>query len=163
MDIEKQIRNNDVNKKTALQSEHEEDMRKRNEAQAKYEEQCAVEAAKKKILMEQYKQQLDTQINLKRKAQLYGNMTHVEKRLNQDEIQAYKNRDTSYKPLIHGLSSSPVKQLFHKEHAPEDHKEQVYQLKTMGLTTDPTRGMNTGGHMDAHMSSLNQLGANQSP
>ena len=54
-----------------------------------------MEAAKKKQLMESYKQQLDTQVNLKKKALLYGNMTQVEKQLNHDEIHAYKNRDTS--------------------------------------------------------------------
>lgn len=45
------------------------------EAQAKFEEQQAIEAAKKKQLMDQYKSQLDTQIHLKKNSLLYGNMT----------------------------------------------------------------------------------------
>lgn len=36
------------------------------------------------------------------------------------------------------------------------------KLKNLGLTSDPTRSMITGGYIDAHHSSLNQLGvANQ--
>lgn len=89
---------------------------------------------------------------------MYGNMTQVEKKLNHDEMNAYKARDTSYKPLIHGLSSSPAKLNADKVHHTSDVKEQIHQLQSYGLTTDPTLGMNTGGHINAHVSSLNQLG-----
>lgn len=59
IDIEKQIWNNEVNKKTQRESEAQEDLRKRMEEQAKFEEQQAIEAAKKKQLMDQYKANLD--------------------------------------------------------------------------------------------------------
>ncbi len=59
--------------------------------------------------MEQYKSNLDTQVQLKKKAYLYGNMTAAEKKLNNDEILAYKNHDNTNYAMIHGISSSPVK------------------------------------------------------
>ncbi len=60
VDIVHQIKNNSFNKNTQKSSEQECDYKLRLENQARYEQEVALEAAKKKQLMEQYKSQLDT-------------------------------------------------------------------------------------------------------
>lgn len=44
-----------------------------------------------------------------------------------------------------------------------DFDNEIERLKAFGLTRDPTLGMNTGGYINAHTSSLNQLGVQSSP
>ena len=52
-----------------------------------------------------YKQFLDNQINFKNQMQVkYGNMTHVEKRINAHDLAAYKNFDNHQYSMIPGFS-----------------------------------------------------------
>lgn len=71
----------------------------------KYLAEQEAERARKKQQMEVYKKQLDSQMNVKKQAALYGNMTGVEKQMNKDEMLAYKNFETKTMAFIPGLNS----------------------------------------------------------
>lgn len=65
--------------------------------------------------MENYRKMLDQQINVKNQFKMYGNMTNVEKALNRNELEAYKNYDSNQYCLIPGLNSK--KAIFDREKA----------------------------------------------
>lgn len=50
-----------------------------------------------------YKDQLDHQVRIKQ-AQAYGNMSNVEKQMNQGDLAAYKRYDNNQYALIPGIS-----------------------------------------------------------
>jgi len=52
-----------------------------------------------------YKEMLDNQINVKNQLKLYGNMTDMEKKLNKQDLDAYKVFDNKQYSLIPGLHS----------------------------------------------------------
>eukprot|EP00347_Sterkiella_histriomuscorum_P022817 403337038 len=52
-----------------------------------------------------YKEMLDHQVNVKNQLKIYGNMTNVEKQLNKDDLEAYKNYQSSYNAMIPGLNN----------------------------------------------------------
>lgn len=52
-----------------------------------------------------YKEMLDNQINVRNSLKIYGNMTNVEKQLNKDDLEAYKNFQPQYNALIPGLNN----------------------------------------------------------
>ena len=54
-----------------------------------------------------YKKHLDEQVNMKKKFEMYGNMSGVEKNLNRNELLAYKNYDHHNVAMIPGFNSSP--------------------------------------------------------
>ncbi len=52
-----------------------------------------------------YKEMLDQQINVQKQLKLYGNMTNVEKQMNKEDLEAYKNKKTEYNALIPGINN----------------------------------------------------------
>jgi len=79
-------------------------------------------------------------MNIKKKAQMYGNMTGVEKQINKDEMLAYRNHDTQPYMMIPGLNSSPPKltkkleQEKQRHTGGRTHESDVHRLKQYGLT-----------------------------
>jgi hypothetical protein len=49
---------------------------------------------------------LDNQINVKNQLQLYGNMTSVEKQINKQDLEAYKNMENTYNSMLPGLNNA---------------------------------------------------------
>ena len=58
-----------------------------------------------------YKEMLDNQISVRNSLKVYGNMTNVEKQLNKDDLEAYKNYKHTYNSLIPGLNNNKTIQL----------------------------------------------------
>ena len=54
--------------------------------------------------MQQYKVDLDSQVNHRKILRSYGNMTNVEKEMNKDDLNAWKKYDNNQYSLIPGLS-----------------------------------------------------------
>jgi hypothetical protein len=52
-----------------------------------------------------YKEMLDNQINVRNQLRLYGNMTSVEKQMNKQDLEAYKNYRAQYNSLIPGINN----------------------------------------------------------
>jgi len=52
-----------------------------------------------------YKEMLDAQIEANRNLQLYGNMTQTEKKLNQEDLKAYKTLEPNQYAMIPGMQS----------------------------------------------------------
>ena len=53
-----------------------------------------------------YKAMLDNQINVRNQLQLYGNMTSVEKQINKQDLEAYKNMEVTYNSMLPGLNNA---------------------------------------------------------
>lgn len=54
--------------------------------------------------MQQYKVDLDSQVNHRKILRSYGNMTNVEKEMNKDDLNAWKKYDNNQYSLIPGHS-----------------------------------------------------------
>jgi len=85
-----------------------------------------------------YKEQLDKQMGVKKRQAMYGNMTGVEKQLNKEELEAYKNyeKGTHFLP---GFNNKP-----HQEHHPHKHTDRDpsiddYRLDQYGFLKDDLR------------------------
>lgn len=132
------------------------------EAEMKYQAEQEAERAWKKQQMEVYKKQLDSQMNVKKQAALYGNMTGVEKQMNKDEMLAYKNYETKTMAFIPGLNSKapmPSERVMNdKLNHPSGRtvESDIDRLKKFGMTRDFTKDIQ-GAHIDAHRTSMAQI------
>ena len=102
-----QIKEHEKERKVKEQAELEIGMRESMVAEMKYKNECEQEKQRQKDAQLLYKKQLDDQMNLRRKFNMYGNMSGVEKNLNRNELLAYKNFDYKYNSMIPGQNSSP--------------------------------------------------------
>ena len=103
--------------KVKHQTQLEKEMRESLEAQMKYNIEQDEIKEKKKREMVNYKQQLDKQMGVKKRQAMYGNMTGVEKQLNKEELEAYKNYEKG-NHFLPGFDNKPA-----KEHKPHKHTD----------------------------------------
>lgn len=54
--------------------------------------------------MQQYKSELDSQVNHQKVLRSYGNMTNVEKEMNKEDLNAWKKYDNNQYSMIPGYS-----------------------------------------------------------
>mmetsp|Transcript_33116 Transcript_33116/g.24360 ORF Transcript_33116/g.24360 Transcript_33116/m.24360 type:complete len:93 (-) Transcript_33116:255-533(-) len=80
-----------------------------------------------------YKEMLDNQINVKNQLKLYGNMTDMEKKLNKQDLDAYKVFDNKQYSLIPGLhSQKQVLGTVHQQKPKVDQAELYKRLDQYG-------------------------------
>ena len=109
MQVKNQIIEFETSESRRKQAELELEMRQSMEAEFKFKAEQEAEAERRRLTISQYKKALDSQMTIKKKAQMYGNMTGMEKQINKDEMLAYRNHDTQPYTMIPGLNSSPPK------------------------------------------------------
>lgn len=91
----------------------------------------------KKKRQQMYRDLLDTQMQYNRELQGYGNMTDVEKKLNRQDLLAYKNYDNNQYSMIPGVS--PQKKIM-EDYVPKtkmnDLGEQHKRLQNFGYNRE---------------------------
>lgn len=60
----------------------------------------------KKKNMQNYKDMLDQQVNLKNQFKMYGNMSSMEKAINRHDLHAYKHYDNNQYAMVPGVAST---------------------------------------------------------
>jgi len=64
------------------------------------------ELMRKRMQKQTYKEMLDQQLAARQLIKMHGNMTEVEKRMNKDDLIAWKNFDNNQYSLIPGVSNT---------------------------------------------------------
>mmetsp|Transcript_726 Transcript_726/g.903 ORF Transcript_726/g.903 Transcript_726/m.903 type:complete len:87 (+) Transcript_726:987-1247(+) len=77
-------------------------------------------SSNKKAMQLKYKEMLDQQRQVKDQFMMYGNMSSVEKALNKNELQAYKNYDARQFALVPGIQ--------HYKHTPQNESAKASDL-----------------------------------
>ena len=82
-----------------------------------------------------YKEMLDAQIKFNKESKMYGNMTQVEKRMNNYDLYAYKHRDNHQYSLIPGFNTVKKEPL---EKMMKSHKnfDALERFKKAGFSRD---------------------------
>ena len=83
--------------------EFDKDASNRISNQGRVLDQAAVGERKQKQVL--YRELLNQQVQYNREMQGYGNMTDVEKKMNREDLYAYKNYDNNQYSMIPGVSS----------------------------------------------------------
>ena len=140
--VQSQIKDHTLSKKLQEQNELEASMRQSMLEEMKYKKDCQDEEERKKEQMALYKKHLDEQVNMKKKFEMYGNMSGVEKNLNRNELLAYKNYDHHNVAMIPGFNSSPhqpsQRVLFDKmqQNMKKPQMDELNQLNKLGFTRE---------------------------
>lgn len=150
-----QIKDHEKAKKQEQQTLLEQEMRQSLEAEMKFKMEQDAEKERKKQEILQYKKALDQQMNTKKKALLYGNMTGVEKQMNKDEMMAYRQKDPGAYAMIPGLNSLGNSKKLAYGHG-RSIEEDVHRLEQYGLTRDATKDI-MPHTINAHKSSMQQI------
>ena len=145
--IEMQIRDKQSGRKVG-ETEFEVDYNNRLKHERDVNDVEYFEKFKKKQQQNEYKEMLDTQLRVSKQRRLYGNMTGVEKRINKDDLLAWKNYDHNTYALIPGLNSSkkpiPDKIFTHKQEHKKDRSfdQELHRMNQFGFTRDVTLARN---------------------